>query len=316
MSDILFVKTSSFGDLVHQMPALSEARRHGPGGRFCWVVEEPFAPLVRLHPAVDEVILAPSRRWRRALHLPSTMREVRDLLRVLRARHFEAIIDTQGLLRSALIAHFARGRSHGFDSKYIREPIASWFYNERHSVSRDLHAVVRNRMLTGMALGYAPEGEPDFGLNRAALAAPADAPYAVLLHGTSRAGKEWPVERWIALGQALSGRKLTLVLPWGNATEQDRANRIAASVPNADVPAWRPLSEMIHVIAGASLVIGVDTGLMQLAGALGVPSVAVFVATTPGLTSPVGPGKIEVIGGKQIGVPTVADVLSAVERVC
>jgi heptosyltransferase-1 len=316
MSDILFVKTSSLGDLVHQMPALSEARRHRPNDHFCWVVEESFAPLVRLHPAVNEVILAPSRRWRRALHLPSTMREITELLRVLRARQFEAIIDTQGLVRSALIARLARGRSHGLDSRHIREPMASWLYDQRHAVSRDLHAVTRNRVLTGLALGYSPEGEADFGLNRAALAGPAREPYAVLLHATSRVGKEWPADHWVALGQALSARHLKLLLPWGSEAEHWRAKRIAASVRNAEVPAWRPLSEMVHLIAGASLVIGVDTGLTQVAGALGVPVVAVFLDTAPGLVSPVGPGAIEVVGGNRAGTPAVADVLSAVERIC
>ena len=315
MADILFVKTSSFGDLVHQMPALSEARRHRPNDRFSWVVEEPFTSLVRLHPAVDEIIPAASRRWRRSLHLSSTYREMRAFVRLIRARQFDAIIDTQGLVRSALVGRIARGRSHGFDANSIREPVASWMYDVRHPVGRDLHAVTRNRTLTGLALGYSPEGAPDFGIDRVKLAGAVERPYGVLLHGTSRSVKEWPIDHWIALGQALGKLDLRLLLPWGTPAEHDRSRRIAASVDNSEVPAWRPLSEMVNVIAGASLVVGVDTGLMHLAGALGIPVVAVFLDTEPALASPVGPGPIEVVGGKRVDVPPAAAVISAVGRV-
>ena len=188
-------------------------------------------------------------------------------------------------------------------------------YDVQHAVGRELHAVARNRMLTGLALGYAPQGAPDFGLDRVKLAGEVQRPYAVLLHGTSRSIKEWPVGHWIALGQTLGELNLRLLLPWGSQAERDRAECIAAGVGNAEVLAWRPLSEMVTVIAGASLVVGVDTGLMQLAGALGVPLAAVFLGTEPTLVSPVGAGRIEVVGGKGMGIPSVAAVIAAVERV-
>ena len=170
MADILFIKTSSLGDVIHHMPALVEARRRLPDARFAWVVEEAFAPLVRLHPAVDEVIPVASRRWRHALLSAATWREVRAFRRLVRSRAYDAVIDTQGLLRTAVIARLARGRRHGYDSASIREPLAARFYDVRHRVSRDLHAIDRNRILTGLALGYSPEGAIDFGLDRAALA--------------------------------------------------------------------------------------------------------------------------------------------------
>jgi len=218
MANVLFIKTSSLGDVIHHMPAIVEARRRRPGARFAWVVEEAFAPLVRLHPAVDEVVPVASRRWRHALLRAATWREVRAFRRVIRSRVYDEVIDTQGLLRTAVISQLARGCRHGYDAASIREPLAARFYDVRHSVSRDLHAIERNRTLTGLALGYAPEGAIDFGLDRDRLASAAGEPFGILLHATARETKQWPEERWIALGCALY-----LNLRYGSTVHEERA---------------------------------------------------------------------------------------------
>jgi lipopolysaccharide heptosyltransferase I len=314
MPDILFVKTSSLGDVIHNMPALTEARRRRPADRFFWVVEEDFAPLVRLHPAVKEVIPAASRRWRRSVFSPSTVREVASFRRGLRRRHYDEVIDTQGLIRSGLIAWFADGRRHGYDSASIRERAASWFYDLRHHVARDLHAIDRNRLLTGQALGYVPEGPADFGLERTQLAGSAGAPYAILFHATARSEKEWPEKCWIALGAALQARKLRIVLPWGSEPERRRSEALAAVVTNAEVPERQPLAQIARLVAGASLVVGVDTGLVHLAAALGVPLVAIFVGSDPTLTGPRGQGRIAVVGSLGAS-PSVADAVAAIAQV-
>lgn len=314
MSDVLFVKTSSLGDVIHHMPALTEARRHHPGHRFAWVVEESFAPLVRLHPAIDEVIPVASRRWRRSPPGPSMWSELTTFWHALRARRYDAIIDTQGLIRSAMIARAARGRRHGYDAASIRERAASLLYDVRYSVARGQHAIVRNRELTGLALGYVPEGSPDYGLDRTKLSAPSAGRYAVLLQATAQREKEWPVEHWIALGQALCARGVQVVLPWGNARERERSSAIAAVLPNADVPDLQPLDAVARTIAGASLVVGVDTGLLHLAGALGVPLAAIFVGSEPGLTGPIGQGSIIVVGDKG-EIPSAPAVIAAVDRI-
>src|SRR6266851_3955943 len=125
MSKILFIKTSSLGDVIHHMPAVTEARRWRRHAHFAWLVEEAFAPLVRLHPAVDEVIPVAWRRWRKSLFAPATLREIAGNLRGTRARRYADIVDSQGLLRSAIIARLARGRRHGYDRSSIREPLAA-----------------------------------------------------------------------------------------------------------------------------------------------------------------------------------------------
>ena len=175
------------------------------------------------------------------------------------------------------------------------------------------HAIARNRALTGQALGYAPEGPPDFGLDRARLAGPAAAPYGILLHATARPEKQWPQDRWRLLAAAL-GTDTDLVIPFGTEAERTRAERIAAVTSRAQVPARAPLDRVARLIAGASFVVGVDTGLLHLAAALGVPLVAIFRASEPGLTGPVGAGPIAVVGGQGVA-PTVGEVMAAVARV-
>jgi heptosyltransferase-1 len=332
MPDVLFIKTSSLGDVIHQMPAVTEAQRRCPELRFSWVVEEAFAPLVQLHPAVNRVIPIAMRRWRQAPLASATWRGIAGFIRVMRKEEFTHVIDTQGLLfKSALIARFARGCRHGYDAISIRERAAAPIYDVRHCVDVRLHAVWRNRILTGMALGYSPEGDADFGLPH--WPAPRGRPrYGVLLHATARPEKEWPEASWIGLGRALLGHDLLghdlpghdlprrdlpghrLMLPWGTANERLRSERIAAAVPGAIVPEWRPLQALVPLLAGASFVVGVDTGLLHLATALQVPAVAIFADTDPGLTGPIGQGPIVVLGGKG-RVPAVDETTAAALRV-
>jgi heptosyltransferase I len=312
MPDILFIKTSSLGDVMHHMPALNEARTKRPDARITWVVEEAFAPLVRLHRGVDEVIEVASRRWRSVFSRSETWGEIRRFAGTLRSRRYDVVIDTQGLIRTGIITRLARGERHGYDAESIREKLATRLYDARHHVDQGLHAIERNRRLTGLALGYAPEGRPDYGLDRARLAAGSPRPYALLLHATARPEKQWPEPRWLELGGALAG-SYELIIPWGTPAERERSIRLASVLPTADAPERQPLDAVTRLIAGAALVVGVDTGLLHLAAALGVPLVGIFTASEPGLTGPVGSGPIEIVGTKG-ATPTVPEVLEAVRR--
>ncbi len=313
MSDVLFIKTSSLGDVVHHMPALTEARARRPDAHFRWVVEEAFAPLVALHPAVDTVIPVAARRWRKTLFAPATWSEVMRFRRTLAERRYDAIIDTQGLLKSALLARFAHGPRHGYDAHSIKESLASRFYDVRHAVDWNAHAIARNRVLTGLALGYRPDGAPDYGLDRAKIAAPGDAPYAVLLHATAWSEKQWPLEHWRTLAASL-GERIDIVLPWGTESERGAAMRIASATARAEVPERRPLDGVARLIAGASFVVGVDTGLLHLAAALGVPLVAIFTGSDPVLTGPMGSGPMAVVG-RRGSAPSLAEVSEAIRAV-
>jgi heptosyltransferase I len=314
MQNILFVKTSSLGDVIHQMPAVTEARRHYPDAHFSWAVEEAFAPLVALHPAVNEVIPVAWRRWRHHILSVSARREIRRMLRTLRARRYDAIVDTQGLARSAIIARLARGKRHGYDLESVRERFAAHLYDLHHAVPRSRHAVARNVALTSLALGYTPRGPLDYGLDRRAIAEAVVSPYAIALHASAQERKLWPEQSWIELGHALRARAPRLLFPWGTATERARSERIVALLPHGRVPDRRPLDAMARLIAGASFVVGVDTGILHLAAALGVPLVAIFTGSEPGLTGPVGNGKMEIVGQNGV-VPSVGEVAAAIGRV-
>jgi heptosyltransferase-1 len=278
------------------------------------VVEEAFAPLVRLHPDVDAVIPVDSRRWRRELHRLATWRALKDFVVALRAQSYDEVVDTQGLMRTAVMARLARGRRHGYDARSVREPPASWLYDMRHQVDRGLHAIARNRLLTALALDHKADRILDFGLDRARLAGRPGAPYGILLHATTRRGKEWPEASWVEVGRMLAGRGIELLLPWGTGLERDRSLRLAAVLGHARVPDRAPLDAVARLIAGASFVIGVDTGLLHLAAALGVPLVGIFVGSEPGLTGPQGAGPIAVVGGKA-APPTAREVMTALERI-
>ena len=307
MPSILFVKTSSLGDVIHHMPAIADVRRRHPEARISWMVEEAYVPLVGLHRQVDEIIPVATRRCRRHLAEARTWREMKAFRAKMR-RRFDAIIDSQGLLRTALMARLASGPHHGFDRWSIREPLASRFYDVRHSIGRDVHVIERNRLLTARALGYTPEGEPEYGLESAHSVI--ERPYAIFFHSTARLDKHWIVQRWIALGQSLAGQGLAIVLPWGTVEERARSEAIAREVPGAQIPERRPVVDLCPVIGNAALVVGVDTGLMHLAAALSTPLIGIFTGTSAVQAEPRGAGPIRVFGGRG-QQPEVGEVLDA-----
>jgi heptosyltransferase-1 len=288
---ILLVKTSSLGDVVHNLPVVTDIRRHWPAATIDWVVEEAFAELPALHPGVRAVIPVALRRWRRQWWRPATWRELGAFWRALRAREYDAVIDTQGLLKSALMACAARGPAHGQDRASAREALAALCYDRRYPIARGRHAIVRNRELAARALGYTlPEAPPDYGIRPPALTFEGELPwrgrpFVVCLHATSRAEKTWPSEHWAALAGALLGAGLVPVLLWGSEAERAQAEAIARAAPGAEVtPRRYGLKELAALLAAARAVVGVDTGLVHLAAALGCPTVALFGGSSPKLT--------------------------------
>ena len=297
MKRILIVKTSSLGDVVHNLPVASDIRRHFPDAGIDWVVEEPYAPLVGLHFAVGRVIPVALRRWRRRPLGPSTWKEIGEFRRLFRAVRYDAIIDTQGLLKSALIARAAKGRHHGFDAGTAREPLAARFYDVTHHVPLSQHAVSRNRALGAAALGYRVEEPIDYGIVISGSLTQPARPYAVLLHGSSRRDKLWAEAAWIELGRALAARGLVCVLPWGSDEERKRSERIAQDLRRAEVPPLQPLDRLAVLLEKAVAVVGVDTGLTHLAAALGRPVAAIYCGTDPSFTGVYGAPRAKNLGG-------------------
>ena len=304
MKRILFVKTSSLGDVVHHCPAVSDAAAHVPGAAIDWIVEEPFAGVAAMHPAVRRVIPVAVRRWRNALWHPGIWSEMGEFRRALSAERYDVVIDTQSLLKSALVGRFASGTRHGMDRASAREPLAARFYDVRHMVPRGLHAVERNRRLTAAALGYQLDADCNYGLR---VNGSARADYAVLLTMTSREDKLWPEARWVALGRALG---MPVQLPWGSEPERERAARIAQGIGTATVPARMSVPQLGELFAAARAVVGLDSGLTHLAGALGAPTVGIYCGSDPALTGLYGAARARNVGS-QGRAPEVADVLKS-----
>ncbi len=310
MRRILFVKTSSLGDVVHHLPALSDAARNVPDAAIDWVVEQPFAELPALHPRVRRVIPVAVRRWRRAPWRRDVWREVGAFRRAAGAEPYDAVVDSQGLLKSALLGTAAHGVRHGMDFGSAREPLAACLYDVRHAVPKGLHAVERNRALCAAALGYTVSGAPDYGLRvTAPVPLPLPGRYAVFLTMSSRAAKLWPQANWVELARALG---MHVVLPWGSEPERLAAEAIAAAAGNATVPPRLSLSQLGALLAGAQRVAGVDTGLTHLAVAVGASTVGIYCGSAPALTGLYGPERARNVGahGASPGVREVMDAFA------
>ncbi|MBZ9850725.1 lipopolysaccharide heptosyltransferase I [Mesorhizobium sp. CA14] len=312
---VLIVKTSSMGDVIHTFPAIEDAVRNRLDVSFDWCVEEPFAGIVALHPAIGVIHKVVIRRWRKRLFGGQTWREMASLRRALRAGNYDLVIDAQGLLKSALVAIQAGAPIAGFDRASAREPSATLFYQRKYAVPRDLHAIERTRRLFGLALGY----QPDLSALNSGIVPPAgglagiEGKTAFLLHGTSRADKKWPVEDWIETARRLADRQFTPVATWSNEAENKVAEAIAGAVPGTVLVAKSPLADIAAILGRSTLVIGADTGLTHLASAFGLPTVAIFLATEPGLTGPRGPFASTLLAPAG-GRVTPAEVMAEVER--
>ena len=314
MPRILLVKTSSLGDVVHNLPVASDIRAAAPHAEIDWVVEDAFAAIPRLHPAVARVLPVAIRRWRSSLLEAAAREEIRAFARELKREPYDAVIDTQGLLKSALVARTARGARHGLDFASAREPL-SLFYDRTYAVPWTMHAVERNRSLAAQALAYAVPPGVDYGIRASAakLVWLPDGPYAVLVHATSAREKLWPDDHWVELATRLGERGMRSVLPWGSTAERLRAEEIARPVAGAVVAPGLSLADVAAVLAGARAAVGVDTGLTHLAAALKVPTVGIYSATDPAATGLYGCARAVNLGG--IGnPPSMRDVLAALEQ--
>ncbi len=310
---VLVVRPSSLGDIVHALSLVADVREHRPELAVDWVAEDAFAPLVALHPGVRRVIPVALRRWRQRAFSVRTWREIAAFRRDVRNDAYVAVLDLQEQLKGAAIARLARGRRHGPDRASIREPIATLAHDVHHRIDPDQHLIDRCRQLAAAALGYDVRGPPRFGLVTPLPADDAvpDRPYVVFLHATSRADKLWPEANWRALIGMLAGAGFVILLPWGSRAERVRSERLAAGTASAVVPAHQNLPALAGLLARAEVVVGVDTGLVHLAAALGTPTVSLFVATDARLAGVErASARARDLGGIEC-VPSVAEVDAA-----
>jgi heptosyltransferase-1 len=313
---VLVVKTSSMGDVVHTLPAVSDMVRAVPGIQIDWMVEKGFASIAAQHAGVTQVLPLEWRKWRKNLKDAATRQSIQAWAAGMKAHRYDAIIDFQGLIKSALFSRFARGQRMGYGWSSIREPLASLTYDRRFDVSKQLHAIDRSRQLAALALGYPlPTTAPDFGMQPPANAwrPAAGQSFAVLIPCASRAEKLWPQADWISLARDLIAKGLSVTILWGSPAEKLRAEEIAAAT-GAVITPFLTVAQASEMLAFASVVIGLDTGLSHIAAARGRPTVGIYCDHEPGLAGLRGSGPTISLGGKGQR-PTLASVKEATEAV-
>jgi heptosyltransferase-1 len=287
---VLIVKLSSLGDVVHAMPVVHDILQARPGATVDWVVEPGFAPLVRRVRGIGEVVECAQRRWRKAWWTAAVRAEWRAFRTRLKAGAHDAVIDLQGLTKSALVARMARGRSYGLanrtDGSSFEWP-ARWLVDQPIAVEPHVHAVDRSRRLAAAALGYTLQGPPRYGLQARPAEAPAETSTVVFVHGTSRDDKLWPVADWIELGRRCIAAGWAVALPQSGEAEAGRARSIAQALgPRATVWPAMGLDAVVDHLGAAQAVVGVDSGLSHMAVALDLPHVQLYNFPTSWRTGP------------------------------
>ncbi len=283
--NILLVRVSSLGDVLHNLPMVADIVRHHPTAQIDWVVEEGYTSLVRLNSRVRTIIPFALRRWRKSLGAKVTRAEIGAFVRALRRQPYDYVFETQGLLKTGIIMGAARlapggqkvGLANGTEGSGY-EGISRLFHTKSIRLDPRTHAVARGRLVAAQTLGYTLDAAPDFGLPGPDMGNRPDwmpqAEYAVFFHGTARNAKKWAAQNWIELGHRLA--PMPILLPWGSEQEQREAQLLAASLPNARVLPRLSMEDAVSLARNAALAIGVDTGLTHIAAAFLRPTIELY----------------------------------------
>ena len=284
------------GDVVHTLPALTDAARANSAITFDWAVDEAFADIPAWHTHVENVFPVALRRWRGGI-TSAERGDIKSFLKNIRQPSYDAIVDLQGEFKSAFVARLARGPRYGYDGASAREWGAHLVYRNKLTVAKGEHSMARMRRLLSQALSYSyDEGFIDYGIARERLPSPAlptEKPYVVFIHSTSWTSKNWPEHYWRELAERATVAGFSVVLPWGSEAECERSHKIAEGVANAFVLPKLSISDKASIISRASATVGLDTGLSHIAAALDVPSVALYGATDPNMCGTIGKNQIQ-----------------------
>jgi len=320
--NILLVRVSSLGDVLHNLPMVADILRHHPDAQIDWVVEEGYVSLVRRNAQVRTIIPFALRRWRKSLGSGATRREIAAFFHTLRERQYDYVFDTQGLLKTGVIMGAARlapggrkvGLANGSEGSGY-EGISRLFHTDSIRLDPRTHAVARGRLVAAAAMGYEVDTAPEFGLPPPADGArPAwmpDQDYAVFFHGTARDAKKWAPANWIATGLALA--PMPVLLAWGSAREREEAEQLAQAMPNARVLPKLSMEEAVELARHAALAIGVDTGLTHIAAAFVRPTIELYCDSPRWKTEGNWSERIVNLGDKG-APPAVDEVLAAARR--
>lgn len=309
---ILIVRTSSLGDLVHMLPAITDIAAHIPDVQIDWVVEEAFAQIPHWHPAVSDVITVAHRRWRKNWWSEQSKKERAALKKRITQSQYDVVLDMQALLKTVWITRMARGVKHGLDWKSAREPLASLFFNVRHRVEFWQSAIIRQRSLASLALNYQYQDAPNYGLQGITDVVPVE-PLAMIMPSASRDDKLWPVANWHQVFDCLQAQGLGLRLLAGSPAESERAQQLIQGRANALVLPRMDLTQVAHELAKATIMIGLDSGLTHLSAALERPTIGIYKASTP-VRTPLDSSAYTASLGERGHEPSAEIVISAVQQ--
>ncbi len=315
---VLIIKMSSMGDIIHTLPAVSDAANVLPGIQFDWVAEEAFTEIPTWHKNVNRVIPIALRRWRKQVWCALQQGEIKRFYRQLRLQYYDKVIDAQGSIKSAVTTRLSHGYRLGMDKNSVREVFADLAYQEKFSVPRKQHAISRLRQLFAQALGYPlAESVPHYGivknrLHSAKLDLPKD--YLVVVPNASWSAKCWPEASWTLLLEKTAQEGIPVVIPWGDEEERKRVIRIRRGNQSVTVLPHLRLSEIASLFSHAKAVACVDTGLSHLAAALATPTIVLYGPTDPKLIGTIGPSQIhlQATGNQIVSVETVWQALRQV----
>jgi lipopolysaccharide heptosyltransferase I len=280
----LIVRLGSLGDVVHAIPAVASLRRAHPDATIDWLVDPQYEELVRLVRGVNRAIPLDPR---------AGFMQLIGAVRDLRAARYDAVIDLQGLIKSAALARAAgAARTIGLPRGHLREPLAAWFYGETPDLGSDPH-VIRKGLALVRAAG-ATDDRITFPLDvpqtRAAQTIVEQAGgdgYAILNPGAAWPNKRWPPERFGALAAAMRDRiGVPSIVLWGPREESLAASVIAASRGAATMAPRTTMTDIASIAKSARVIVSGDTGPLHIASAVGTPAVALFGPTLPARNGP------------------------------
>lgn len=309
---ILIVRSSSLGDIVHLLPAISDIQKHVKDFTMDWVVEEAFSEIPLWHPAVNDIIEIAHRRWRKDWFGSRSRSERKKFINKLQSTKYDYILDMQSLLKSAWVVWLAKGTKHGLNWKSAKESPASLFYNIKHNVEYWQTAVTRQRILASKVFGYEFEGEPDFGLQAFTNDVQVQN-FAAIMPSASTDEKLWDESAWHAVFSRLREYGIPIRVFSGSVRETERARELVKDLPDAEVLPRMNLTEVANTLASCKVMVGLDSGLTHLSAALGRPTIGIYTCTSPIRTPVVGSGYTASLG--DVGVPpSQAMVLSKLDE--
>lgn len=295
---VLIIKMSSMGDIIHTLPAVTDAANGVSNIQFDWVVEETFTEIPKWHKQVQQIIPIALRRWRKNIWQAIQNGEIKQFYTQLRAQEYDFVLDAQASIKSAISTRLSRGCRLGMDKDSVRESLAYLAYQQTFSVPWQQHAINRLRLLFSEALNYPlPVTPPNYGIdkknfNQTKIELPKE--YLLFIPNTSCATKRWTNQAWSLLLAKMTHQGVSVYIPWGNENERINAHRLVNKNPLARVLPYLSLNEMAAVLIHAKAVVTVDTGLSHLSAALGIPTIVLYGPTNPSLIGTVGSSQLHI----------------------